>query len=121
MGYGELRPALDSAGFFYCATEDRAMIRALERRIDKLEAKVDEIVRANQITIWCEQPEKMDPMVDVLIARGKLKEEDRWRCIHWSALKRADELRHDDWIEIMDAREMLRRAEAGACSAPVPL
>jgi hypothetical protein len=63
----------------------------------------------------------MDAMVDLLIARGKLKEEDRWRCIHWSTLKCVDELRHADWIEIMEAQEMLRRAEAGACSAAGPL
>jgi hypothetical protein len=52
---------------------------ALEKRLAKLEAKVE----GDQIPIFCEEEREVPATVDRMIAAGALTEADRALCVYW--------------------------------------
>jgi hypothetical protein len=93
------------------------MSRTLARRIGTLEAKANARLARSGRVIWCEDPAHMPRMVDLLIAKGRIKESDRSRCWHWSDIMHPDALRHEDYLNMLDAEKMLGAEgtrEAGA-------
>ena len=52
---------------------------ALEKRLAKLEAKVE----GDQIPIFCEHESEIAATIDQMIAAGELAEADRALCVYW--------------------------------------
>jgi hypothetical protein len=86
------------------------MSGVLDRRMDRLEEKARKVVAAGAICIWCARPDEFDTTVDLLVAAGWLAEADRSRCIYWGEIKQ-DDLKHEDHLRILEACEMLAKAD----------
>jgi hypothetical protein len=86
------------------------MTRALERRAQRVLGIASDLLLKSRWTIWCNEPEHMPAMIDLLIAQGSLSESDRPDCVHWTAVRGEDEATRDDLARALDADEMLEKA-----------
>jgi hypothetical protein len=86
------------------------MIRALERRSQRLLGIANDLLGASKLTIWCYEAEHMPAMIDLLIAQGSLRESDRPHCVHWTAVRAEGEPTQEDLGRILDADAMLDEA-----------
>jgi hypothetical protein len=86
------------------------MTRAFERRMLNALAVANDAMGRSDFVIWCFEPDKMPAMIDLLIARGRLTEADRSRCVHWTALRDTRGLSEEDSVKVIDADEMLEAA-----------
>ena len=55
------------------------MISAIERRLAKVESKIE----GDQIPIFCEEECEVPATIDRMIAAGELSEADRPLCVYW--------------------------------------
>ena len=52
----------------------------------------------------------MPAMIDLLIAKGVLRESDRPYCLHWTAVRDSGEMMQEDRGRVLDADEILEAA-----------
>ncbi len=86
------------------------MTKPVERRMQRGLAMIDQRLARSERVIWCDQPEHMPAMIDLLIAAGRLSEADRPHCVHWMSVKRPEEQSAEEVGLTVDADEMLEKA-----------
>ena len=83
------------------------MTRAQERRAQRALGTAIDIVADSRWIIWCQQPEHLPAMIDMLIAQGTLSESDRPHCVHWSAVRNPGHQSQEEIGKMVDADDML--------------
>jgi IS5 family transposase len=94
----------------------KPMSDKLQRMLDKAKTRHAKETASDAILIDCDRPEDVPRRVDVLIAAGKLTEEERPRCVFWPLDWTGT---HDEWVLMMDRNttpEDIRRQVAGSAA-----
>jgi hypothetical protein len=84
---------------------------AMRRRLGRLE----DAAPTGTIPIWVNDAADVPRRIDELIAEGRLREAQRPRCVHWEQHRPARPMRHEDWVDALDALEQdEKRRKSGA-------
>ena len=86
------------------------MSRTWERRSQRAVGDTSDLLIQSKWVIWCFERDRMPAMIDLLIAKGRLSESDRPRCVHWSALGAVIKGPGAEIAKLVDAEEMLSKA-----------
>ncbi len=91
------------------------MTGAIEKRLVKLEAKLED----DQIPIYCEDKSEVPETIDRMIAAGELTEAERVLCVYWLDCEGPNALTHAElrsWLEQCEAEA--QKFNANAALAP---